>query len=250
MTNPFTPDHPAHVGILKHSGEGALLCYRTALMAGIERLGEHRYPTLTMSGRALAHSTQMWEDYDLAALRELFAEDCEVLKRAGADFAILPDNTAHIAIETEGDPLPLPFLHIGEVVAAQAKDRGFKKIGILGTNWTMEGPVYRGALGRRGIDQAIPNEGLRQRLHDIIMDEYCQGIFHEESNRQFEIAAQEMADAGCDAVAAVCTEIPLVLTDENSPIPVLDSTRSLARAAVGVAVGDREFPTWRGGSVG
>lgn len=249
MSDAFSPEGLAHVGILKHSGEGALLCYRTALLAGIERLGAHRYPTLTMSGRALVHSNDLRDAMDLPSLRQLFHEDCEVLARAGADFAILPDNTAHIALEQPGDPFPLPFLHIGEVVAEQAAQRGFRKVGVLGTNWTMEGPVYRGALGRRGIEQVIPREDLRKRLHDIIMDEYCLGIFHEESNNMFELAAQEMADAGCDAVAAVCTEIPLVLTDENSPIPVLDSTRSLARAAVAVAVGDRAFPSWRGGPV-
>ena len=249
MTRSFSPENPAHIGILKHSGEGALLCYRTALLAGIERLGAHSYPTLTMSGRALAHSTEMWDAMDLAGLRALFHEDCEVLARACADFAILPDNTAHVALEFAAEPLPLPFLHIGEVVAEHASQRGFSKVGILGTSWTMEGPVYPGALGRRGIDYAIPELEMRQPLHDHIMDEFCQGIFTDEAVRAYEQAAADLAAAGCDAVAAVCTEIPIILTDENSPVPVIDSTRLLAREAVAVAVGDRAMPQWRGGPV-
>lgn len=249
MSNQFSPQAPAHIGILKHSGEGALLCYRTALMEGIARLGEHSYPTLTMSGRALAHSTEMWDAMDLAGLRNLFHEDCEVLARSGADFAILPDNTAHIALEHPGEQLPLPFLHIGEVVAEEAASRGFKKIGILGTNWTMEGPVYPAALGRRDLGYAIPELSVRERLHDYIMDEFCQGIFTEDAVASFEQAARDLADQGCDAVAAVCTEIPLILTDANSPVPVLDSTRLLAKEAVAVAVGDRAKPSWRGGPV-
>lgn len=250
MTPGFSPDRPAHIGILKHSGEGALLCYRTALLAGIERLGPHLYPAITLSGRALGHSTAMWDAMDLPGLRHLFHEDCEALQRAGADFAILPDNTAHIALEIDAEPLPLPFLHIGEIVAEKALERGFRKVGVLGTRWTMEGPVYPGAFGRRGIGHATPDPETRQRLHDHIMDEFCLGIFREEAVQAFVQAASALAAVGCDAVAAVCTEIPIVLSDANSPVPVLDSTRLLAASAVAVAVGDRPMPVWRGGPVG
>lgn len=249
MTRKFSPEKPAHIGILKHSGEGALLCYRTALMAGIDRLGPHRYPTISMSGRALCHSTDLWDAMDLVALRQLFDEDCGALQRAGADFAVLPDNTAHIALEIEAAPLPLPFLHIGEIVAEEAQKRGFRNVGVLGTRWTMEGPVYAGAFGRRGIGHATPAREMRDRLHDHIMDEFCLGIFLDDAVTAFEQAASDLAAAGCDAIAAVCTEIPLVLSDANSPVPVLDSTRLLARAAVEVAVGDQPLPVWRGGPV-
>jgi aspartate racemase len=154
-----------------------------------------------------------------------------------------------MALEVGAEPLPLPFLHIAEVLGDQAKQRGFRRVGILGTRWTMEGRVYPDALERRGIDWAVPPAEVQGRLHAHIMDELCLGIRTPECVAAFIDAAESLHQRGCDAVAAVCTEIPLVLTDANSPVPVLDSTRSLARAAVAVALGDEPFPTWRGGPI-
>lgn len=239
-----------HVGILLHSAEGALLCYRTAVLEAIARLGEHRHPVITMSGREMAKAMPLWETGDLASLCRIFAEDADALSRAGADFAVCPDNTAHIALESAHAKQPLPMLHIGEVVAQEAEKRGFRKVGILGTRWTMEGPVYPGALGRRGIAWATPDANTMAQLHAFIFDELCLGIRSQGATKAFLDATEALRLEGCDAVAAVCTEIPLVLTDANSPVPVLDSTRLLAKAAIDVALGDREMPDWRGGPVG
>ena len=238
-----------HIGILMHSAEGALLCYRTAVHEGIRRMGPHNHPTITMSGRALHHSLAAWEAGDLASLRALSAQDAETLAAAGCDFFVLPDNSGHIALEAPGDPLPLPCLHIAEVVGDVALERGFAKIGVLGTRWTMEGPVYAGAFERRGIGWTTPEAAMRDRLHDIIMDELCLGRFERESIAFYEQAIRALAEAGCDAVALVCTEIPLIIGEENSALPVLDSTRLLAAAAVDVALSGRPMPRWRGGPV-
>lgn len=240
---------PKHIGILLHSAEGALLCYQTAVHAGIAKMGPHNHPKITMSGRAMHHALAAWEENDLAALRALFEQDLESLAAAGADFFVLPDNTAHIALEQPGAALALPCLHIAEVVSAAAKAGGFAKVGVLGTRWTMEGPVYSGAFGRQGIDWAIPDAEMRARLHAIIFEELCLGIFEPRSIAVFETAVKDLADAGCDAVALVCTEIPLIIGDGNSALPVLDSTRLLAKAAVDVALGMRPMPEWHGGPV-
>lgn len=239
-----------HIGILMHSAEGALLCHRTAVHEGIRRMGAHNHPTITMSGRAMRHALAAWEAGDHASLRALFAEDAEALAAAGCDFFMLPDNSAHIALEAAGDPLPLPCLHIGEVVGDIAAERGFAKVGVLGTRWTMKGPVYAGAFDRRGIGWTTPEAATQDRLHDIIMDELCLGRFERESIAFYERAIEGLAEAGCDAVALVCTEIPLIISEENSALPVLDSTRLLAVAAVDVALGERPMPSWRGGPVG
>ncbi|HEX8938476.1 MAG TPA: aspartate/glutamate racemase family protein, partial [Sphingomicrobium sp.] len=135
------------------------------------------------------------------------------------------------------------------VVADQAKREGRRKVGILGTKWTMTGPVYPGALGRRGIGWAIPEESDRKTVDDIIFDELCLGVFTREARDAFVSIIDKLAGAGCDAVALVCTEIPLLITQDTSPLPILDSTRLLARAAVEVAIGDRPMPSWRGGPV-
>ena len=238
-----------HIGILAHSFEGAALCYRTMCLEGVDRLGPHQHPEITLTGHGMAEVLDDWERGDLPALRAFFRQDIEKLAAAGCDFFVCPDNTAHIAIESPGEPYPIPGLHIGEVVAGQARSEGRAKVGILGTNWTMTGPVYPGALGRRGMGWEIPNEADRRQVHDIIMDELCLGDFREESRQTYVRIIERLADQGCDAVALVCTEIPLLITEEVSPLPILDSTRLLAKAAVEVALGERAMPEWRGGPV-
>ncbi|HKX90796.1 MAG TPA: amino acid racemase, partial [Sphingomicrobium sp.] len=184
------------------------------------------------------------------ALRALFAADAGKLAAAGADFFVLPDNTAHIALESPGEPFPIPCLHIGEVVAGQAAGDGRRRIGILGTDWTMTGPVYPGACRRHGLEWEIPDEADRATIHRIIFDELCLGIFTAESRAAYVAIIERLAARGCDAVALVCTEIPLLIAPADSPLPILDSTRLLAKAAVAVALGDRRLPDWRGGPIG
>jgi aspartate racemase len=216
----------------------------------MRRLGPHRHPEITLTGVAMHHMMDAWERGDLPALRAMFMTDAQKLAAARADFFVCPDNTAHIALESEGEPFPIPALHIGEVVAEQALREGRKKIGILGTNWTMTGPDYPGALGRRGLEWAIPDEADRATVHDVIFDELCVGVFTDESRDAYRRIIEKLAGQGCDAVALVCTEIPLLVTGESSPLPTLDSTRLLARAAVEVAIGERPMPQWRGGQIG
>ena len=236
-----------HIGILAHSFEGATLCFHEACTEGVRRLGAHLHPEITMTAQAMHHMMDAWEKGDSPTLRSMFMHDGRKLAAAGADFFLCPDNTAHIALESPGEPFPLPGLHIGEVVAQQALGDGRRKVGILGTDWTMTGPVYPGALGRRGLDWAIPDEADRAMIHRVIFDELCLGTFRDESRDAYVQVIAKLADQGCDAVALVCTEIPLLVTPESSPLPVLDSTRLLARAAVEVAIGERPMPEWRGG---
>jgi aspartate racemase len=238
-----------HIGILAHSFEGAALCYRTMCLEGVARLGPHRHPEITMTGVGMDDLLSAWEGNDLPTLLAAFFEDEEKLAAAGCDFFVCPDNTAHIALESPGDPFPVPALHIGEVVADEASRRGFRKVGILGTRFTMTGPVYPGALGRRGIGWAVPDEADRKTIDDIIFDELCLGIFTDAARDAYVGIIDKLKADGCDAVALVCTEIPLLVTDEVSPLPTLDSTRLLAKAAVDVALGGRAMPDWRGGPV-
>jgi aspartate racemase len=236
-----------HVGILAHSYEGATLCFHEMCAEGVRRLGPHLHPEITLTCTAMAHSLDAWDRGDHAELRAMFMEDAEKLEAAGADFFVCPDNSAHIALESPGEPFPIPALHIAEIVAGQAEQEGRRKVGILGTNWTMTGPVYPGAFGRRGIAWAVPGGADRKTVHDIIMDELCLGIFRDESRDAYVAIIDRLAAEGCDSVALVCTEIPLMITSDVSALPILDSTRLLARAAVAVALGDRPMPGWRGG---
>jgi len=239
-----------HIGILAHSFEGATLCFRTACLEGVKRLGPHMHPEITMTCNAMALVLDAWDRGDNKKLRGFFMEDAKKLAAAGCDFFVCPDNTAHIALESDGEPFPIPGLHIGEVVADRAAAGGRNKVGILGTKYTMTGPVYPGAFGRRGIAWAVPDEPNRAIVNDIIFDELCLGTFNDHARDTYVRIIEKLRADGCDAVALVCTEIPLLISQEDSPLPILDSTRLLAAAAIEVALGVRPMPDWRGGPIG
>ena len=227
-----------HVGIVAHSAEGAALCFRTICQ------GDH--PDVTMDCISMERSMAAWDAGDYASIRRTLAESVERLARAGADFFVCPDNTAHLALEVEGPPLALPGLHIAEVVADRAARDGRKRVGVMGTRYTMDGPIYPRALGVRGITAELPDRAARESIHRIIFDELVNGVFRDESRRKYVRIIESLAERGCDAVALVCTEIPLLVTPDVSPLPTLDSTRLLAQAALEVAAGARPIPAWRG----
>lgn len=238
-----------HIGILAHSFEGATLCFRTACLEGVKRLGPHMHPEITMTCSPMSVLLEAWERSDNQTLRAAFMDDSTKLAAAGCDFFVCPDNTAHIALEARGEPFPIPALHIGEVVAEQAAGDGRTRVGILGTRFTMTGPVYPGSLGRRRIGWAVPDEGDRKAIDDIIFNQLCLGVFTDQSRDAYVRIIDKLKAEGCDAVALVCTEIPLLITQDVSPLPILDSTRLLASAAVDVATGERAMPEWRGGPI-
>jgi aspartate racemase len=155
-----------------------------------------------------------------------------------------------MAFEAMREPLPLPGLHIAEIVAGEALRRGFRKIGITGTRWTMEGPVYPSAFARHRLNFSVPPPAERATIHSIIMDELVRGTVTEASRRRLADVVTGLAREGCDAVVLGCTELPMLLDDATSPLPTLDSTRLLARAAVDVALGEAPLPAWRGGPFG
>jgi aspartate racemase len=237
------------IGILAHSAEGAALCFLTACHEGEARLGEHNHPDITLDIVAMGAAMPLWERNDYAAVREILARSCERLARAGADFFVCPDNTAHLALETDGPPLALPGLHIAEIVAETAKARGHRRIGLLGTKWTMDGATYADAFARAGLDYRVPPSDQRADMNAIIFDELVRGQFRDASRARVVAMIEGLKREGCDAVALSCTEIPILVTQDVSPLPILDSTRLLAKSAVDVALGDRPMPTWRGGRI-
>jgi aspartate racemase len=235
------------IGILAHSGEGAALCFLECIHEGERRLGPHIHPDIVMDIEPMGPVLDDWEARNYAPIATLFRRQAARLHAAGAAFWICPDNTAHIALEAMTAPLPLPGLHIAQIVAEQAVARGFEKIGITGTRWTMEGPVYPGAFARRGLAFATPPEPDKAAIQAMIFDELVRGIVTDAARRRLAQTVEGLKAQGCDAVVLGCTELPMLLDESSSPLPPLDSTRLLARAAVDVALGARPLPTWRGG---
>lgn len=227
---------PLHIGIVACSAEGAALCYRTICDEGPALMGTHRHPEVSMHTHSLGEYMDFIHRDDWQGVADLMLSSAEKLKRVGADFLICPDNTIHRSFASVAERSPLPWLHIVEEVAAEAKRGGFKRVAITGTAYTMEGPVYPEVLERNEIDYRVPSPVARREINRIIFDELVNGIFKSESLAVFRAVIEGMKTEGCDAVVLGCTEIPLIVTPENSPLPVLDSTRLLARAALRKAV--------------
>ena len=225
-----------HIGIVACSTEGAALCYRTISLEGAAVLGAHDHPEVSLHSHSLAEYMKRIDAGDWAGVAELMLSSADKLAKAGADFLICPDNTIHQAFDLIEHRAPRPWLHIAREVAADAKRRGFRRLAVLGTRYLMEGPVYPEALKTAGIEHRIPKAEQRKRINEIIFDELVNGQFLPRSLAYYVEIIRSLKDEGCDAVVLGCTEIPLLVTPEASPLATLDSTRLLARAAVRKAV--------------
>lgn len=221
-----------HIGIVACSAEGASLCYRTICTEGAQLLGPHAHPEVSMHTPSLADYMERIYRDDWPGVGELMLASAEKLARIGADFLICPDNTIHQALPFVESRSPLPWLHIADVVAGQAVERGFRRLALTGTKWLVESEVYPQKLTARGLDFLRPTAQEREQINRFIMDELVYGVTSAQAVAYFQQVIARMKGEGCDAVVLGCTEIPLIIDDANSPLPTLDSTRLLARAAL------------------
>ena len=228
-----------HIGIVAVSAEGAALCYRTICSEGAIALGRpHSHPQVSMHTYPLDAYMRCVDADAWADAGQLLLASARTLVAAGAEILICPDNTLHQALDLVRHELSTPWLHIAEEVSTLAAARGFTRLGVLGTRYLMEGPVYRSRLSANGIDCEIPARDEREGINRIIFDELVYGRFEEGSRQYFRDVISGLAERGCDAVVLGCTEIPLLIAPEDSPLPTLDSTRILARAALREATRD------------
>lgn len=225
-----------HIGIVACSGEGAALCYRTICIEGAALLGPHDHPEVSMHTHPLAEYMKCIYRGDWQGVAALMLSSAGKLAKIGADFVVCPDNTIHQALPHVEGRSPLPWLHIAEVVAARAAERGFRRLGLTGTRYLVESEVYPAKLAARGLEYVRPTADEREEIDRIIMDELVYGVFRPEAIAALQRVIARMKGEGCDAVVLGCTEIPLIMNDSNSPLPTLDSTRLLARAALHRAV--------------
>jgi aspartate racemase len=227
-----------HLGIMAVSYEGAALCYREFCAESTRRVGRHHHPEVSMHTNDLGMLMDLTAEDRWDDVAEWMCVSADKLASIGAEFLVCPDNTVHQSIDLIHDRLPVPFLHIADVVADEAARREYRRVGLTGTRWLMEGPVYPPRFEARGILCVVPAEEQRIGIHGAITSELVFGIVTDPSLHYLQGVVGDLAAEGCDAVALSCTELPLILNDDNSPLPVLDSTRLLARAAVDYAMGE------------
>jgi aspartate racemase len=227
---------PKHIGIVGCSAEGAALCYRTICEESGKHMGEHYHPEVSMHTHSLGDYMTPIDKGDWKAVADLMLSSTEKLAKCGAEFAICPDNTIHESFPFIENNSPLPWLHIAEVVAAKAKESGFKTCIILGTKYLMEGPVYPQALKKFELNYLIPPQSDREKINAVIFGELVHGRFSEVNRLYFNQVIQGLKEKGGEAAILGCTEIPLLVDPDDCPLPTLDSTRLLARAAIEYAL--------------
>jgi aspartate racemase len=226
------PTDKPHVGIVACSAEGAALCYRTLCLEGERIFGAHDHPDVSLHTHSLADYMHYIDAGDWRGVADLMFSSAEKLAQIGANILLCPDNTIHQAFDHVRPRSPRPWLHIAEVVVEQAKAGGAQRLGILGTKYLMEGPVYRESCARAGIEAQIPDHTARVEINRIIFDELVKGIVRDDSRRFLHRVIDELKTKHCDAVVLGCTEIPLIVDAGSSTLPTFDSTRLLARAAL------------------
>ena len=223
---------PKHIGIVAVSAEGAALCYRTICAEGASVFGPHMHPEVSMHTYPLADYVEHINADRWNEVASMLASSAAKLQQAGAEVLICPDNTVHQGLDLIRDQSPVRWLHIAEEVANVAALRGYRRLLILGTRSLMEGPVYPRKLRARGIESEVPPTDRRAQIDRFIFDELVYGQLNEPTRSTFGEIITEGKERGSDAVVLGCTEIPLLVREQDSALPTLDSTRILARAAL------------------
>jgi aspartate racemase len=234
--SPHLPAKPKHIGIVACSAEGAALCFREIAAYSQKIMGEHMHPQVTLSCIALSEWMPAFNRGDFEGVADFMLRETEIVANAGAELAICPDNSAHLAFKHVAPKSPIPWLHIAEEVAKAAVHAGYRHAALLGTRFTMRGPVYPEMFEKHAMQVSSPAEGDQKVVDDIIFQELVNGIFSEASRLRYNEVIGRMRARGCDCVILGCTEIPLLVRPDDCPLPALDSTRLLARAAVDAAL--------------
>lgn len=220
------------------SWESSAEYYRIINRAAQARLGG------VHSARTLMYSFDFAEMEDLQRASRweranaLMVDAAQRLERADADFLVICSNTMHRAVEAIEAAVILPVLHIVDPTAEQVKARGFKRVGLLGTAYTMEQVFYKGRLAEKfGMSVTTPDEVGRALVHRIIYEELVRGIVKAESRAAFRAVMARLVDGGAEAIILGCTEFMLLVKPEDSSVPLFDTTTIHAEAAVEFALG-------------
>lgn len=231
---------PKHIGIVGVSSEGAALCYRSIFQEAFALPEDLDLPEVSLHTHSLKRYMILIEKDDWDGVTSLWISSIRKLEAAGADFAVCPDNTVHRVFGKVAVLSSMPLISITETAARECKAKRYQKVGVLGTKYTMQGPVYRNELSKLQIEMVVPDETKLRTVDSIIFKELVLGKMMKSSTERMIDIIKKMKSSGCEAVILGCTEIPLIVNSKNSPLPVIDSTRLLARKALVYSLGSTD----------
>jgi len=218
--------------------ESSLVYYKLINEMTREKLGGHHSARSVMVSVDFADIQPLTERGDWDGVLEILLQAAKGIERGGADLLLLCANTAHKLADEIGRGIRIPIIHIVDVTALEIQKAGLRKVGLLGTRFTMEEDFFKGRLlEKHGIEALTPGKEDRERVHRIIIDELALGNIRPASRDSVVRIMGELAAQGAQAIILGCTELPLLVTQDHSPIPLIDTTTLHARAAVDHALG-------------
>lgn len=221
------------------SWHSTLEYYRVINELVAARCGGHSSAQITLQSLDFAAVRDQQIRGDWAGAGRLLAEAGQRCEQSGADLVLICTNLMHRVADDVQAAIGIPLLHIADAIADRARESGWSQLGVLGTHWVMEEDFYVGRLARAGLGVHVPAPAERREVDRIIFDELTLGRMVESSRATYAGLIERFRQAGAEAVVFGCTEIELLLGPEDLPIPVLDSMRTHAEAAVGMALGER-----------
>ncbi|MEO1130066.1 MAG: amino acid racemase [Planctomycetota bacterium] len=233
---------PKHIGIVAASPEGSAFCYRLIGRRAAEVQPPERRPKITLHNKPFSTYVEALTAGDWPAIAGMLAESAHALHAAGADFCVLPDNALHHAVPLAEPDSPIPWLSMIDLAADAVQSNGCRTLGLIGTKLVTNGSTYQTALGLRGMHLLVPEEERVDAIDRIIFTEAVFGRVRPESRRSVAQAIGELGQRGCDALILGCSEASLLVTPEESSLPVIDPVELLAEAAVQHALSDTGHP--------
>lgn len=220
------------IGIVGITAEGAADCYKSIVKLAAQKLGANNHPEVVLVNPSFNLVIAAQKQRDWQTVADIIVTAARQCVTAGADFIIVPANSVHFAYGLVAKALEVPVINIVEVVADECKAKSFKKVGVLGVGLTMSDGLYDEALSGRGIQQVKLSKSEEAQLDNIIYNELVSGVIKPASVEKVLTVCRRLASEGCEALVLACTELQMILSADNVPIPILDSTELLAASAV------------------
>ena len=221
-----------NIGIVGITAEGASLCYRTIVSESSVYLGHYHHPEIFLHNPSFHTILEAQKEKDWYEVARIVSLSIDKLTSIGAEVIVIPANSVHYAITEITAASPIPVLNMIELVAAECNKKNFKKVAILGVGITMSDGLYVQPLKNVGIEPILPTDEDQTIINTIIYEEIVPGKVTAHSIEIIVSILEKLKKQGCDGVILGCTELPIVITDSNSPLPFIDTTRLLAQKAL------------------
>ncbi|MDE5053319.1 amino acid racemase [Niallia taxi] len=228
-----------NIGIVAVTSEGAALCYKNIVSESMKRIGKNIHPEISLHNVSFSDYYQALVNDDYQKIVDILLYSIKKLQLMGADFAIIPANTIHCVFNEIQKMSPIPLLSILETTSKECQLQKYKKVCVLGTIFTMQGKLYKESFEKCGIDLFTPSMEEQEVINSIIMDELIPGKNNNNSIEKVISIINRVKSSECDAVALACTELPVIINNDNSPLPVLNTTNLLSSAALELAINNK-----------